>query len=131
MDRAWSDQTGHALAEGPSGVRQRRHEQDYFAAATVPGVRTKYPQSTPPKEPGLVLDGTREVQNTSASSAWRSTRSVPGAAQPAQGDRWATDTNGKALTPERPVKANDDAVDALRYGLRGQHRKGGRRKMGG
>jgi phage terminase large subunit len=31
--------------------------------------------------------------------------------------KWDTDKDGNIISPERPVKQNDDAVDALRYGI--------------
>lgn len=40
-------------------------------------------------------------------------------------DRWATGADGKPVTPERPAKLDDDAVDALRYAayMTGMRRK--------
>lgn len=70
------------------------------------------------KGPDSVLDGIRCVQavlhaerlavdTEAAKHLWRELREY----------RWQTKPDGQPLTPERPVKANDHAVDALRYAL--------------
>lgn len=87
-----------------------------FPQTTTQQQRRGLPVVLADKSPGSVLDGIRAVQGMLGSGRllidpdacpvlWRQLR----------GYRWQMGNSGQPLVPERPVKADDDAPDALRY----------------
>ncbi len=58
----------------------------------------------------MLSDGTLVIDEKACPTFWRQIRDY----------RWKTDSEGNPVTPSQPVKANDDAVDALRYMVLGE-----------
>jgi PBSX family phage terminase large subunit len=68
------------------------------------------------KRPQSVVDGIRVVQQLFGSDGLIvDTDACPHLWKELRGYRWQTGPDGDPLTPERPVKKDDHAVDALRY----------------
>jgi phage terminase large subunit-like protein len=70
------------------------------------------------KGPDSVLDGIRVVQQLFHTGRLAiDPDACPNLAREVRGYRWQTKPDGSPMVPERPVKVNDHAVDALRYAL--------------
>lgn len=104
-----------------------------FPQTTRMQLQRGYPVKHTTKNAESVTDGIREVQRQlSAQALAVDAEACPELWKELKSYRWATDRNGEPLHPERPVKRNDDATDALRYAIYGgvMRRKKGLRIRG-
>jgi PBSX family phage terminase large subunit len=89
-----------------------------FPQTTTAQQRRGLPVVLADKGAGSVIDGIRAVQSLVSSERLLVDVDVcPHLWAELRGYRWQTDRGGEPLVPERPVKADDDAVDALRYAV--------------
>jgi phage terminase large subunit-like protein len=89
--------------------------------------RLQLPIRDADKRAGSVVDGISAVQQlVNTNTLAIDTDACPVLWREMTGYRWATDRDGNPLTPERPVKADDHACDALRYSI---YMESGRRKQ--
>lgn len=65
------------------------------------------------KSEGSVMQGIRKVKSTPLRVTGRSVNII----KEFKGYKWKTDKDGILVTPEKPVKFMDHAMDAMRYGL--------------
>lgn len=89
-----------------------------FPQTTTAQQRRGLPVVLADKGPGSVLDGIRAIQSwLSGGKLIIDPEACPTLWRQLAGYRWQTGTDGNPLVPERPVKADDDAPDALRYAI--------------
>jgi phage terminase large subunit-like protein len=80
--------------------------------------RLRFPLRDADKRAGSVVDGISAVQQLiSRNELAIDTDACPVLWREITGYRWATDRQGNPLTPERPVKADDHTLDAMRYAI--------------
>lgn len=111
----WHRMIGPTLEEWrPTRIYSDRN----YPQTTTAQTRRGLPIVLADKGDGSVLDGIRTVQQfLSADRLALDVDGVPNTNREFRTYRWATRPDGSPLTPERPVKKDDHALDALRYAL--------------
>jgi phage terminase large subunit-like protein len=111
----WNDDIAATVARWKPG---RIYSDRNFPQTTTAQQRRGLPIVLADKSPGSVLDGIRAVQAmVSAGQLVIDVEACPTLWRQLVSYRWQMGSDGNALVPERPVKADDDAPDALRYAI--------------
>lgn len=111
----WHRQIEATLARWAPG---RLYSDRNFPQTTEAQRRRGLPVVLADKRPESVLDGIRVIQQAvHAEELAIDTDACPNLWRELRGYRWQTGSDGLPMSPERPVKKDDHAVDALRYAL--------------